>query len=326
MVNGSFMVEFERGGKARGYVLVTVWMLVMGCSAFAAQKFDLQGDVVTSNRIASPIVVRLLSGTTVVQQMLADDRGKFKFRKVDPGSYVVRAECDGYYTQEVPVQVGDSTRPVSISLQPVHDDPAFTPSFNPFRDFEIPAQAKREFDAAMREQKVPLCAKALPHLQKAVSIYPRYGEAFTEIGRCYLLMNNTGAAEDAFKKAVQFTGEIYPSVNLATLYINEGRLDEAQDVITRLLPKNAAQGELYAALARVYFAKGRTHEAELAGLEAHARGHQSPDIHLILAKIYEDQHKRAAVITQLLTYLDENPRGAKSDAVRKQLQDFQNNP
>ena len=47
-------------------------------------------------------------------------------------------------------------------------------------------------------------------------------------------MNNTGAAEDAFKKAVQFTGEIYPSVNLATLYINEGRLDEAQDVITRL--------------------------------------------------------------------------------------------
>lgn len=84
MVNGSFMVEFERGGKTRGYVLVTVWMLVMGCSAFAAQKFDLQGDVVTSNRIASPIVVRLLSGTTVVQQMLADDRGKFKFRKWIP--------------------------------------------------------------------------------------------------------------------------------------------------------------------------------------------------------------------------------------------------
>src|SRR5262249_42509872 len=234
------------------------------------QKFDIQGEVITTNRIATPIVVRLLKGTTPIQQMLADDRGKFKFRKVDPGLYVIRAECDGYYAQDVSVQVSDSIHPVSISLEPVHNDPTFTSAFNPFRDFEIPAQAKKEFDQAMRQQKGPPCEKAMPHLQKAVAIYPRYGEAFTEIGRCYLFMNNLAAAEEAFKKAVQFTGEMYPSVNLATLYVNQGRLDEAQELITRLLPKNQAQGELYAALSRIYFAKGRIHDAELAGLEAHA--------------------------------------------------------
>jgi tetratricopeptide (TPR) repeat protein len=301
-------------------------LIGLAFSALGAQKIDIQGEVVTSNRAGAPIVVRLLKGTTPIQQMLADDRGKFKFRKVDPGSYVIHAECDGYYSQDVPVVVSDSTHPVNISLEPVHEDPAFTSAFNPFRALEIPPQAKKEFEAATREQKGPPCEKAMPHLQKAVTIYPRYGEAFTEIARCYLLMNNPAAAEEAFKKAVQFTGEIYPSVNLATLYVNEGRLDEAQGLITRLLPKSPAEGELYAALTRIYFAKGRIHDAELAGLEAHARGHQSPDVHLILAKIYDDQHKRAALLTQLITYLDENPRGAKADEVRKQLRDLQTTP
>jgi tetratricopeptide (TPR) repeat protein len=305
--------------------LVLISFLI-NISAFAAQKVDIQGEVVTSNRVATPILVRLFKGTMPIQQTLTDDRGKFKFRKVDPGSYTIHAECDGYYPQDVSVQVSDATQPVNISLEAVHNDPAFTSSFNPFREFEIPRQAKKELEEAMRDQKSPLCGKALPHLQKAVELYPRYGEAFTEIGRCYLLRNNPAAAEEAFKKAIQFTPEIYPSVNLATLYVNQGRLDEAQDLITRLLPKNQAQGDLYGALARIYFAKGRIRDAELAGLEAHARGHQSADVHLILAKIYEDQHNRSALMTQLLTYLDENPRGAPADQVRKQLRDLQTTP
>jgi tetratricopeptide (TPR) repeat protein len=292
----------------------------------AAQKFDIQGEVVTSNRVATPILVRLFKGTTLIQQMMTDDRGKFRFRKVDPGSYTIHAECEGYYAQDLSVQVTDSLQPVSISLEPVHNDPAVTASFNPFREFEIPRQAKKEFEEAMRDQKSPPCEKALPHLQKAIELYPRYGEAFTEMGRCYLLRNNPAAAEEALKKAVQFTPEIYPSVNLATLYVNQGRLDEAEELITRLLPKNQAQGDLYGALARIYFAKGRIHDAEVAGLEAHARGHRSADVHLILAKIYEDQHNRAALLTQLLTYLDEDPRGAKADEVRKQLRDLQTTP
>src|SRR5215831_19694016 len=98
-------------GSMRNFLV----LISFAFSAVAAQKIDIQGEVVTSNRAGAPIVVRLLKGTTPVQQMLADDRGKFKFRKVDPGSYVIHAECDGYYSQDVPVVVSDSTHPVSIS-------------------------------------------------------------------------------------------------------------------------------------------------------------------------------------------------------------------
>ena len=204
--------------------------------------------------------------------------------------------------------------------------PGLSGGFDPFRDLEIPSRAKKEFDIGMRQKKDVKCAKTLPHLQKAVTIFPKYGEAYTEIGRCYVQMNNRAAAEEAFKKAIQFSNGVYPSVNLSSLYLDEGRLDEAQQLISRLLPKNPTEPELYASLARIYYAQDRLHDAELAGLEAHSRGHESPDIHLILAKIYESQNNRAALITQLRIYVEEKPEGPAADQARKQLSAIQSNP
>jgi tetratricopeptide (TPR) repeat protein len=208
----------------------------------------------------------------------------------------------------------------------IEDEPGLPSSFDPFRDLEIPSRAKKEFNAGMRQRKDEKCAKAMPHLQKAVDIFPKYGEAYTEIGRCYVQMKNRAAAEEVFKKAIQFTTGVYPAVNLSSLFLDEGRLDEAQQLITRLLPKNPTEPELYAALARIYFAQGRLHDAELAGLEAHSRGHESPDVHLILAKIYEGQGNRAALITQLRLYLEEKPEGTMADQTRKQLANIQKAP
>src|SRR5262249_45550941 len=159
---------------------------------------------------------------------------------------------------------------------------------------EIPAKARKEFNLGTREEPIE-CARALPHFQKAVALYPQYSEALTEIGRCNLQMNDVKAAEEAFKHAVQVSAEVYPTVNLANLYVTEGRLDEALELISKSLKKSPTDGELYATLTRIYFAKGRLHDAEVAGQEAHSRGHQSPDIHIILAKIYEGQQNRSAL-------------------------------
>jgi Flp pilus assembly protein TadD len=221
-----------------------------------------------------------------------------------------------------------ATIPVYSAFQKaeIQDEPGLSSGLSPFRDLEIPSRARKEFERGMHQRNDVRCARSLPHLEKAVAIYPRYGEAFTEIGRCYLQMDNRAAAEEAFKKAVQLAGGVNPAVNLSTLYVDEGRLEEAQQLITPLLPKNPTEPELYTALARIYFAEGRVHEAELAGLEAHSLGHESPDVHLILAKIYESQQNRAALVTQLRMYLEEKPQGTMADQIRKQLSAVQNTP
>ena len=301
--------------------MLVVFLLSLA-SVLSSAKVDLQGEVVAAGRLQTPVSLRLFNGKILVQTTAPDARGRFKFSKIDPGSYVIHVECDGYYAQDVPVQVVNSTSQVSITLQPTPDNPLTTAAINPFHDLEIPRQAKKEFDLGMREQRDGKCDVRLAHLKKALALYPRYGEAFTEMARCYLQMNDMAAAEAAFKSAIPLSTGIYTTVNLATLYISQGRLDEAQALITPVLQKNRTEGELYATQARIHFARGRMRDAEVAGLEAHARGHHSADIHLILAKIYEDRGNGAAVTTQLLNYLDENPRGATADQIRKQLQDI----
>jgi tetratricopeptide (TPR) repeat protein len=301
-------------------VLLLFILTVAG--VIAPAKADIQGELVGTHFVDIPASVKLFSGRTLVQATMADDHGHFKFSKVDSGSYVIHVESDGYYAQDVPVQVANSTSHVSITLQPTPDNPSTRATFDPFRDLDIPRTAKKEFELGMREQKDGKCDMRLAHLKKAVALYPRYGEAFTEIARCYLLMNDTAAAEAAFKSAIPISPGVYASVNLATLYTNEGKVDEAEALINPLLQKNPTEGELYGALARIHFARGRLREAEAAALEAHRRGHRSPDIHLILAKIYEDQGKRGALLTQLSDYLDENPHGSTADQVRRRMEEL----
>jgi tetratricopeptide (TPR) repeat protein len=301
--------------------MTKVWLLlfVLPVQCLAASKVDIQGEITAVNRLGTPAVVQLIRGKVAIQETFADSRGRFKFKKVDPGSYTIHVECSGYYGQDIQVEATDRSQPVNITLEATPDEPGSSPAFDPFRELDIPREAKKELDRGMREQKGGECSKGLPHLLRAVAVYPKYADAFTEIGRCYLLMDNRPAAEEAFKKAVQFGAGVFPSVNLSNLYVEEGRLDEAQELITRLLARNPAEGELYATLARIYSAKGRMRDAELAALEAHSRGHMSADVHLILAKIYESQNNPSAMSTQLKTYLEEKPQGPVADQVRRQL-------
>jgi len=302
---------------------VLLLFILTFAGTLAPAKFDVQGEIVAEGRLETPAAVHLFKGKTAVQMTMADPQGHFKFKRIEPGSYTVHVECVGYYSQDAPFQAVDSNSHISITLQPAPDNPSTTAAFDPFREFDIPARAKKEFELGLREQKDEKCDIRLTHLQKAVALYPRYGEAFTEIGRCYLQMNDLPAAERAFKNAARFSPGMYASANLATFYVSEGRADEAQALIAPLLKKNPTEGDLYAAMARIYFAKGQLKEAVAAGLEAHSRGHQSPDVHLLLAKIYEAQGNHGAELTQLLNYLDENPHGAAADQVRRQLEALQ---
>ena len=123
-----------------------------------------------------------------------------------------------------------------------------------------------------------------------------------------------------------FNRKIDAAISLADLYFSQKRFEEGRNLIIPLLTQHPTEGDLYAALARNYFAVGQIHDAELAGLNAQSRSHKSADVHLLLAKIYEGQHNRAALITQLKAYLDESGSGPTADAVRKQLRDLTGEP
>jgi tetratricopeptide (TPR) repeat protein len=182
---------------------------------------------------------------------------------------------------------------------------------------DISRAAKREFEAGLKDRKSGNCDKAIPRLQKAIGLAPKYGDAHNELGICLLKQSKLSEAEAAFRSAVEWNGPIDASINLADLYTRQKRFDEGLQLLQKSLTANPTEGDLFFALARIYFDQGELRKAEYAGLEAHSRIHRSAEVHLLLAKIYLSTGNHPALSTQFETYQIENPAGPIPDEIRQ---------
>jgi tetratricopeptide (TPR) repeat protein len=262
----------------------------------------------------------LRNGEVLAEQFTGLD-GRFRFQSVPAGSYVIRVQYPGYKVEEVHLNFGESglSSRVPVTLQPDEKTLMESGSIISFAEINIPGNAKRQFEEGLKKRRRGEYSKALPLLQKAVTLYPLYGEAFNEMGVCFKALGDLNAAENAFKQAIRYNSTVYPSVNLADLYAEQRRFNEAFEVIRKSSAAHPTEGDLFFALARIYFDQERLKEAESAGLEAHSRSHRAADVHLLLAKIYLLNKNYPALITQLDTYLEENPDGPAADQVRQTL-------
>jgi Flp pilus assembly protein TadD len=182
---------------------------------------------------------------------------------------------------------------------------------------EIPRAVKRELEAGMKDRKSGNCDRAIPHLQKAIALAPKYGETHNELGLCLLKQNKLSEAEAEFRTAVDLSAPVDATINLADLYAKQKRFDAGLRVLQKSLTANPTEGDLFFAVARIYFDQGDLRKAEYAGLEAHSRIHSDADVHLLLARIYLSTDNYPALSTQYETYLIENPAGSVPDEIRK---------
>jgi tetratricopeptide (TPR) repeat protein len=269
--------------------------------------------------------VQLLSLRFVVDEQILGTDGRFKFRNVSAGSYVIAVHLEGYVDQEMTTVVGRrSPREfVPFTLQPTKGATAGPAETISVEDYQIPKTAKHEYEEGLRERKRGDCVQAIKHLEAAILIYERYSKALDLLGGCFKQMGNFDKAESSFKRAVLYSDTIYPYINLSDLYSEGKRFDEAQAVLRQALMKYPTEGDLHFSMALINFDQGQLEQAEREGVMAHSMTHRNPDVHLLLSKVYLKLKKYPELTTQLETYLAENPKSALADQVRKTLSDLQ---
>jgi tetratricopeptide (TPR) repeat protein len=284
---------------------------------------DIDGEVRLGPRkgLPKPATVQLVLERIVVHEQFTGLDGRFEFRGVGPNRYLVRARYEDLPEVEVAVDVvsGTARYKVPITIPPPKVEDSSKPDAMSVDQLTLPKAAKREYEAGLKDRKAGNCDKAMFHLQKAIALAPKYGEAHNELGICLLKQNKVSEAETAFRTAIDLKATIYPSMNLADLYAKQKRFDDALQVLQKSLAGNPTEGDLFFAIARIYFDQGDMRKAEFAGLEAHSRIHRTADVHLLLAKIYVSTNNYPALTTQLETYLIENPTGPIPDEIRKSL-------
>lgn len=297
-------------------------VLMAAVTAHASEIEGLVRPATPGRTITSATVqLRRQGQASILVEVWVGASGHFEFRSLGLGAYTIHVRAPGFLDREETILImrDNSREVIQIELQPQQASTPNSTGVVSVFDLKIPDSAKREYEQGLKERNKGGCAKALPHFEKAISTFANYADALNEVGKCYQSAGKIDRSEDSFRKAIQYGSTIFPYINLADLLVSAKHFEESQIVLRAGLEKFPKEGDLYFALSNSLFAEGRLNEAEHAALDAHSRFHASPEVHLVLAKIYASLGKHPQVISQLKTYLEENPKGPMADRVRQNL-------
>jgi len=303
---------------AKGIGLCVALVYLLAAPAFPQeQSFRIVGRIRLEDNSPVPgnLVIRLdRLGVTMQEKMSTD--GGFVFDDLPTGLYTIAIAIAGHVTIYRAVDVvGNEWVDIDLRSSP----PARSGKSVAVLDYQIPRTAQRHLERAEKMIRENNCGDALRQLQQANQRFPRYVQALNAAGDCLVRMNRPEAAERAFKDAIALTSSVYPALNLADLYIRQGRMSEADEVLTNGLQRSPYEGDAYFGLARLRFEQNRQAEAEDLCRQAHQHGTHSADVHLLMAKVHYAVKNLEQIPGDLQMYINEAQPGPARDFIIRLL-------
>lgn len=273
--------------------------------------------------------LELLSGSTGTQMMEAytDMRGTAEFANVAVGTYQI--SVSGQTIQSTTSDFFDvdprrSSQTVFVRVKPAENGNTETAggSAVAVRDLNIPQAASKHFDQATDAMNHQDWQKAATHLSQAVAIYPKYVEAYTNLGAAYEHLNDPVHEREALEKATGIDGHFAPALmNLGMLSIIERKYGEAEDELSRASAVDPTNPQVLMLLAQAQLLNKHFDQAIASTEKLHALPHHEKyaKAHYIAARAYEHENRAAGAASQLQEFLDEQPTGPMADVVRREL-------
>ena len=174
----------------------------------------------------------------------------------------------------------------------------------------IPPEAKTEFEAGQFNVNSNNYSDAIPHLQKAIDLYPRYAEAYQLLGVAHLQLNHGPEAESSLVKAVEIEDRM-PRAQylLGVLYARTSRANLAEKPFTRFAELEPQNPDAQFELAKVYFALSKFPEAELHARSAIKLKEPKPGVYIVLGYALLRQKKADDARRAFQQFLKIDPNG-----------------
>ncbi len=171
----------------------------------------------------------------------------------------------------------------------------------------VPSNASNEYQKACGAFKGRKFPEAEDHLRKAISFYPEYPAAWVVLGQVLESEKKGDEAKSACSKAADLDpGYVAPYLCLAEFAANDN--DWAS--LAKLSDKALALDPIRNPYALYYAADAGLHFNQLTQAELHAQSavkldewHHLPELHLLLAQIYEAAGNVVGEAVQLREYL-----------------------
>lgn len=295
----------------------------------AAELFELRGRIepparasVSIHRVQSPFATATL----------ADDDGKFTFKKLEAGAYTVTVfmPSRGEVRRTVEVGTGQAVRNrVAITLNLKDSDFVFRDSVSrthavSAKQLSIPGKALREYEAAQKALAKNEIAEAERRIEKAVDLAPHFATAWNHLGTMAYQTQRYARAAECFRESLAQDPQLYePLVNLGGVLLNLNQPDEAfrynqHAVLTR--PNDALANSQFG---MTYWHLGNAEMAEKylrRAVELDPAHFSHPQ--LLLADIRMKRGEFRAAADELESFLRHHPDWKQAEAMRARIAEW----
>ena len=202
--------------------------------------------------------------------------------------------------------------------------------------YKAPPDARKAYEKGLDAQKKGKLADARTYFGKAVDIYPKYADAWFQLGAVLQKDHQKDAARTAFTHATTVNARFLPPyLALALMAFEAENWTEVLDFTNHILdldpvnhvagyvvdldPVNYTEAYFYNALAN--FKLKRFEAAEKSALKAERVDlpRRFPQLHLLLAELFLRKNDHAIAISELQTYLELVPHAKDADKARERL-------
>jgi Flp pilus assembly protein TadD len=297
----------------------------LGQTNMNTQGGNFKGQVrYETNAPASYIKVEIWSdGGTYRTTVTTDDQGRFSVQ-APFGVIQYKVEIPGYHPAQGREDLSMShlaNELLTLKALPGTIPPGASASapLDP-RIAAIPPEAKKEFDAGQKAVGANDFAGAIPHLQKAAQLYPKYAEAYQLLGVSQLQTQHGPEAEDSLNKAIAIEDKMpQAQYMLGMLLAMTNRANLAEKPFTRFAELDPTNPDAHFELAKTEFALNKFSEAELHARKAIELKEKNPGVEVILAYSLLRQKKPAEAKTAFQQYLKLDPSSPMKADVEKTI-------
>jgi tetratricopeptide (TPR) repeat protein len=310
-------------------VLATGGTAVNGAerTKFGLMGLVLQADETPFPRQISPVVFLQGAATPFSAHTEANFDGRFRFKDLAPGTYILVVEVPNAGELRKSVEVGPSLADEkgNIAVRLVFDRSIAAIVRNhdvSAAELSVSDDAWNQYEKAHQRLEKHDVEGAVILLKRAVEIAPQFAKAWNQLGTIAYQTRRMNDAEGYFREALKQDETAYPPlVNLGGTLLTLNRPEEALPLNQSAVKRRPDDALAHVQLGRNYLAIGRPEDAErhLRAAKAIDPAHFSLP-QLTLVEIYGARHDYAGVIRELEEFLKYHPDSPSSPAVRKSLE------
>jgi tetratricopeptide (TPR) repeat protein len=294
------------------------------CLAFSLipsqSRFAIFGHVQDSsgNDVGSIRVSLLNENEQTLRTVFADNSGRFQFRNLGEGIYLVRVEPAGtpFEEQTHRIELQSLSRLSSATEDPFMVDfrlklkKGETRTAAPGVVFlqPVPPTAREQYEKGVDSLNDKKTEIGIESLKRALEIFPDYFVALELLGTEYVKGGLYDNAVPILSRAIQVNPDASKSLYaLGVAYLKTNRSAEAVNWLQRAADKDSRSANVYMMLGLALGNTGSLGESETAFKKAYLLGgSEVADVHFYLAGIYNKQQKYSEAARELELFLKES--------------------